>query len=416
MSDAASLLAAHAGPPGWWARTADPALAPAASPLPARIGTAIIGGGVAGASMAFELVGRGAAPGSIAILEARQAAFGASGRNGGFVLSFPGVELLDWVRLRGREGALELMRLNIENRRLVSEFVGERGLWAQRGGSWSLAVGEEESDRLRDCLDLLEEAAPGAFEFAPKAPAPVEGFAAGIRQREDFGIQPADYTAALAKASGARFVPGCVVEPGGILVRDGGVDLETSLGPVRADRVVLAANAWVPVFFPALDPGPLRPVRNHVIVAQVEEDAPDWGDAIWYADHGYLYFRALPGGRFLLGGARNLDPEPEETLDAGSNPRIAGGLKRQILPWVLAGSPTRILAEWTGPMAFSPDGAPLAGLAPGTQDRVAILAGFSGYGLGFHRVAARAAASALAGEGDGGPFHPGRFGGAVSRG
>ena len=59
-----------------------------ASPRPTLIGNVqadvcVIGGGLAGLSTALELVSRGR---SVVLLEAARVAWGASGRNGGFVL------------------------------------------------------------------------------------------------------------------------------------------------------------------------------------------------------------------------------------------------------------------------------------------------------------------------------------------
>ena len=61
-------------------------------------------------------------------------------------------------------------------------------------------------------------------------------------------------------------------------------------------------------------------------------------------------------------------------------------------------------------MAFTPDGLPVAGAAPGTGKRAFVLAGFTGYGLGFHRVAARSLVAAMHGGGGAAcPFDPARF-------
>jgi len=95
-----------------WYATAPPG--PQLAPLEgeARADVAIVGAGILGLSAALHLAARGAA---VAVVEAREPGYGASGRNGGFVV--PGFPLLDPDAVRRRLGA--------ENGEALARLVGE---------------------------------------------------------------------------------------------------------------------------------------------------------------------------------------------------------------------------------------------------------------------------------------------------
>lgn len=79
--------------------------------LPSEVDVVIIGAGYAGASIAYHLLeqGRGASkPLSIAILEAREACSGATGRNGGHLKPDPYHRAADALKIYGREAAEEV--------------------------------------------------------------------------------------------------------------------------------------------------------------------------------------------------------------------------------------------------------------------------------------------------------------------
>lgn len=375
-----------------WQRSADRAALPLPGPLPRRVQYLIAGLGITGAATALELVLHGVPASDIAIVEAAHLAFGASGRNAGFVLSFPGAEILDWRRNFGDAGARDLILLNERNRQLVREFVTTQGLWHQAGGSYFLAASPEEGARLRECSMMLGEAGAVGFELRDRHLPAGDGFHECIHQPADLGINPVLYVAALLRASGVGYTSGCLLQPGGIATDGDGLSIQTSLGSVRADHLILASNA----FSPFIDKHfatriPITPARNQVLLARVADAAAleRWGAGIYYSNEGYDYWRALPGGLFLLGGGRNHDREGEATWRHEQNPRIMRYLEDNLLPR-LVGPTATVLHRWQGTLGMSPDGIPLAGVLPGFGGLVSFAVGLSGYGLGFHRVLAEA--------------------------
>jgi gamma-glutamylputrescine oxidase len=72
----------------------------------------IVGGGLAGLSTALGLAERGVA--DVAVLEAQQVGFGASGRNGGFVFGGYSLDCADLLKTLGAARARELYALTTD--------------------------------------------------------------------------------------------------------------------------------------------------------------------------------------------------------------------------------------------------------------------------------------------------------------
>lgn len=395
MSELLNNLITH---PSHWHATANLGALPKASPLPARAKYCIVGLGIAGASLAYELVAQGVPPEHIVVLDGARTAFGASGRNGGFVLSFPGEDLLDWHARFGDEGTVELVKLNIRNRKLVRDFVEAHGLWHQAGGSYFAAWDESEAIEVRRCHELLERLGFRGYDLLETLPGPSSKYFATVFQRGDIGIHPVDYAAALVRAAGVRVVEDCAVASDGFVVAQDGVTVHTSRGDIECETLLLATNAYTGIFFNALAPTfPVTVARNQVLLARVEGETTNrlWGNALYYTRWGFDYWRQFPDGTILLGGGRNHDIEGETTAEMADNPKVLAYLEGEVMQRLSGGRPVEILRRWQGIMGFSPDHLPMTGWLPGAEGRVLFAGAFSGYGLGLHRVLVEAATRLL---------------------
>ncbi|MCX5731007.1 MAG: FAD-dependent oxidoreductase, partial [Deltaproteobacteria bacterium] len=112
-----------------------PPLPPASSgPLPDRAEVVIIGGGILGLSLAYELGRRGVR--DVVVLERSYLNSGASGRNGGGV--------------RAQWSTPTMIRLGLRSLQAFSRFAGETGVnvWFRRGGYLFLAPDAAQVKRL----------------------------------------------------------------------------------------------------------------------------------------------------------------------------------------------------------------------------------------------------------------------------
>jgi len=181
------------------------------------------------------------------------------------------------------------------------------------------------------------------------------------------------------------------------------VDVETDRGTIRADHVIAATNAATRRLLPAAKS--VRPVRAQALVAHVHP-APRWRRAV-YATHGGDYWRSLPGSRVLLGGLRRIRQREENTRDANPTEVMQFALRAFLRDLVGPDTLVHVTHAWAGTMGFTRDGLPWVGRMPGT-DRVAIVAGMNGHGMGWAPALAKNLVDHLADDAPPPPFSPGR--------
>src|SRR4051794_17558972 len=155
----------------------EPWSAPAAGRSEGAVDVAVVGGGVTGCACAHMLAQAGL---SVVVLDAREIASGASGRNGGFALRGGAPAYDDACRRLGAEQARALWRLT---ERSLDRLEGLAGDAFRRTGSLRLAADraerseiEAEYEALRDdgfvveWRDELAEAPAGRVPGAPPPP------------------------------------------------------------------------------------------------------------------------------------------------------------------------------------------------------------------------------------------------------
>jgi glycine/D-amino acid oxidase-like deaminating enzyme/CRP-like cAMP-binding protein len=163
----------------------------------------------------------------------------------------------------------------------------------------------------------------------------------------------------------------------------------TGRGTIVARRVVVATNAFTCDLLPGL--ASITPYQSQIMVT---EHVPDRARGrIVTSENGPVFFnQPMEGARdgrapLLLGGGddRPMRDPASRRRSAAVHARLLR-LRDSFYP-ELAGQPPS--TEWTGPMAFTPDGLPCIGfLRPG----VVIAAGYNGYGGSYTTVAGHLAA------------------------
>jgi glycine oxidase len=158
--------------------------------------------------------------------------------------------------------------------------------------------------------------------------------------------------AAAAAALGARIETGMPVLG---LRREGErvVGVETPAGPVAAARVVLCAGAWSPALAPF--PLPVEPVRGQILA--LESPRPALG-AIVVGPRCYLVPKR--DGSVVVGATEERAGFDARVTAAGLAELLAGA--RELLPALGAAS---FRGGWAGLRPATPDGLPAVGPAPG---------------------------------------------------
>jgi glycine/D-amino acid oxidase-like deaminating enzyme len=378
-----------------WTETAPPARLPA-SPLPSFTDVAIIGGGYTGLSAARTLARLGA---NVTLLEQRTLGWGASGRNGGFVLPGYKPEMEELDRRLGSERAARMFQLTLEAMRFLEQLITEEAIACDfaHSGAVTLAAkpghmrGLEESGRfMRERLGYETELL-GPSELRREIES--TRYHGGLVDPGGCSLQPAKYVRGLALAAeraGARLVEETEVTE--VRRVKGGFEVGTNRGPLQAQEVLAATNGYTPPALSAL--------RRRVIPIgsyQIATVPLDPGLARRLVPRGRVfsdtknllyYFRLSPDGRMVFGGRASFTPAGTKHSTA----ILAAGM-REVFP-ELAGA--TIEYAWSGKVAYPVDHLPHAGRLGGIHYAM----GYCGHGVALATYLGNRMGEVLAGRGD----------------
>lgn len=375
-----------------WTET-NPAPFRPASPLPERADVVVVGAGYTGLAAARALARRGA---SVAVLERHTIGWGASGRNGGFVLPGykPDIEAI--ARRLGLGEARRLFQLSLEAVASLEELVAQENISCHlvRCGGVTLAAKsghlrglEKGSTFLRRELGY-ETTVLSAHDLGAELGS--RRYHGGILDPGAGSLHPARYVqglAAAAERAGANVAEG--VEVSGIR-REGGVSvIKTSRGVVRAREVLVATNGYTGRAFPQLQRR-VVPVGSYLIATPPLDPAVAsrliprervLGDT----KNLLYYFRLSPDRRMVFGGRAAFTPSAvSRSADVLSRAMV------EVFP-ELAGM--EIEYAWSGQVAFALDQMPHAGSVGGVHYAM----GYAGHGVAMSTWLGARMGEALAG-------------------
>jgi D-arginine dehydrogenase len=198
--------------------------------------------------------------------------------------------------------------------------------------------------------------------------------------------------ASAARRAGAELSTGSTVAS--IEVRDGRVQGLCLHDGTRlaCGAVVLAAGAWSATLGAAIGaPLPLQPLRRHLVQLTVRAPLGAEHPVVWRVDD-ELYFRPETGGVLASPcDATALDPQGEPPVERAELERLADKLARTA-PSLAEGT---VRSHWACLRTFAPDRELVVGADPRVQG-LHWLGGLGGRGMGVAIGAARALARALA--------------------
>ncbi|MCJ1458754.1 hypothetical protein MMC28_009128 [Mycoblastus sanguinarius] len=390
--------------------------------LPASTSIVIIGSGVTGTSLAFNLLNQPSAS-SVLMLEARTACSGATGRNGGHTKHASYREFLDNMKTYGEEDAAKIVRFEYNCMKAVHTFAREHCIQCDSWegdtvdviydqGQWKKAkkaVGE-----IRRVLGEKDPAAQYKFwdaeetekEFLAEGSLGTVSYEAGSLSAYKFVIGMMD----LAIEKGLNLQ----TETPALKItnhEDGQWVVNTPRGEVKAGKVLLATNGYTAHLYPKLQ-GVIVPLRGHMTAQRPGKRLPRDGLKTTYSfiyDDGYEYMISRPqGSRFAgdiaIGGGSTKAPdvgvrEFGTTDDTTIDPIILNYVKNSTVGyfgsnWGDDHPEGRLRKAWTGIMGYSADGFPLVGQIPG-EEGLYIAASFQGSGMVLCLLAAKALVSMI---------------------
>ena len=358
-------------------------------PLPERAEIVIVGAGIMGLSIAYNLARRGLT--DLVILERGYLAHGASGRNGGGVRQ-------QWTN----ELNVRLMQQSVERCRRFARELGVN-VWFRQGGYLFLARTAAEMGWLERNVALQNRC---GLPTRLLDPGDVQGL---VPELDTTGILGAAYNGSDGILFPWPFLWGYgkrAVELGARLYTFTGVDaidaepddtyrVHTSRGTVHARRVINAAGAWSRDIARLVGVElPTYPVRHEICSS--EPLKPFLGPMVSELSTGLYVSQSMRGE--IVGGVSMHDEGP--TISMGSRLRFLSLYARRLTRLMPVLGDIKVLRQWAGPYENSPDGNPILGEPP-NRPGFFLAAGFVGHGFMMAPIVGDLYAEWLAG----GPRH-----------
>ncbi|WP_326525870.1 NAD(P)/FAD-dependent oxidoreductase [Sphingomonas sp.] len=336
-----------------------------------RFDIAIVGGGIAGATLAAEL----APHASLVVIERESAAgYHATGRSAAFWSeTYGGPHIQPLTTASAKELAPYLERLG-------ALHIGRTG----------------DAAAIDAFLDEFAGTGVELHRVAPAAQVP------GLRPEWTLGVfEPscayidvaalhADALGRVRRAGGALWLDADLASA----AREGGAwRIETTAGPLAADILVDAAGAWADRVALAAGVAPIgiQPYRR--TIAQLRTDPSPRAGMPLVVDIGeHFYFKPEAGGRLWLSPADETPVDPCDAAPEELDVAVAIDRMERAVDWRVVAVERR----WAGLRSFAPDRRPVYGFDP----RVSAFfwcAGQGGFGIQTAPAAARLAASLLLG-------------------
>ena len=354
----------------------------------------VIGGGIAGCSAALHLAERGL---KVALLEARQAGFGASGRSGAqFIFGYAcGQDRIE--RLAGEDDARTLWKITAEGLDLVRELVARHRIDCELSwGQMHVALKERQARDLREEVEELT----GRYGYDSvryldraevEARLATTRYCAGVLDSNSGHCHPLKYTRGLARAAeraGATLFESSRVTG---LERGPVVGVRTARGRIRAKFAVLAGNAYLEGLVPELQ-RKIMAVGTYIVATEPlgpERAGSLIRDNLAVADVNFVldYYRLSADHRLLFGGRVSYSG-----LDPLGTERATRLRMLKVFPQL---QDARIDYAWGGYVDITVNRAPHFGRL---GDNLYFLQGFSGHGMALTGIAGKLAAEAIAGQ------------------
>jgi gamma-glutamylputrescine oxidase len=359
----------------------------------------VVGAGIAGCSAALHLARRGY---KVALLEARFAGYGASGRSGGQLIFGVASSQKALTAQVGHENAHRLFALSVEALDLTRALIDSYAIACDYAANHvHVATKPRHVRELTEWADELHgeygyESASLLNRDELQGHVRSDLYLGGLLDSRSGHLHPLKYTRGLAQAAeheGVRIFENTRVlryrtgnESGGA----GGVAVHTGRGVVHCEHLILCGNAYLDGVAPALArrilgvgtyivaTAPLDPTRARALLPSNAAVA----DINWILD----YFRLTADHRLLFGG--------RVSYSAMQPPHLTESMRRRLVRVFPALENVAIDYTWGGYLDITMSRAPDFGrLAP----NVYYLQGFSGHGMALTGLAGKLVAEAVSG-------------------
>ncbi|WP_445005898.1 NAD(P)/FAD-dependent oxidoreductase [Halomonas mongoliensis] len=379
----------------WYAATAHPA-----PERPALVGeldcdVCVVGAGFTGLSAALHLAERGL---SVVVLEAARVGFGASGRNGGQIVNSYSRDM-DVIEAKyGAETARALGDMAFEGNRIIRERVERYAIDCDLAdGNLFAACNRRQLDGLREHQALWERYGYRELELlegeAVKREVNSDRYVGALVDHGGGHLHPLNLVlgqAAALESLGGRIYEQSAVEA---VIHGEPVTLRTARGRVRAERVVMAGNAYLRGVLPEIE-GRSMPCGTQIIATEPLGEARaraliPLGKAVEDCNYLLDYYRLTRDNRLLYGGGVNYGGEDPADITAVIRPKMLATFPQL--------ADVKVDHAWSGTFLMTLNRLPQFGVLNGN---VYYAQGYSGHGVTCTHLAGKLIAEVMHGQGE----------------
>ncbi|QHA82832.1 FAD-dependent oxidoreductase [Pseudomonas mediterranea] len=375
------------------------------TPLPALKGNlsvdvAIVGGGFVGLWTALQLLEKDPTC-RIAIIEQDICGGGASGRNGGFVMSW-------WPKISslsaqcGKDEAVRLARASAAAIGEIEAFCAAHGIDAhfRRAGWLWTATSDAQRGAWNDVLQTCQRLGEAVYmplsnrEIARRTGSPMH--LEGVLEISNATVQPARLVRGLRRVALEKGIKIFENTPMIGLERGKPAVLQVPKGRIAAQSVVLANNAWAAAI-PELRRTVLPVTSTIVATAPIPDrlESIGWtgGEAITDSQLMVDYYRTTRDGRIAFGkGTGMISYGSRVDASYDDNPQLSQDTEQDFRRTYPHLSDVPVTHAWCGPIDRTFDSLPVFGHLEGAPNIVYGI-GWSGNGVGPSRLGGRILAS-----------------------
>ena len=359
-------------------------------------GICVVGAGFAGLSCALQLLQSGAGP--VTLIDRGHVAYGASGRNGGFVFGGYSLDEKALVKAVGLDQARSLYRLTLDGVDLVKHRIQSLNIECDANPAGVLWANWFNDDRvLKEKQAYLSEQFDVSWRYidqeALASDLQTTRYRGGLIEDNAIHFHPYRYAAALAREIarlGGQIHDNTMMT--GLDRQGDRVHVKTPHGLIKADRVVLCGGGYQQRADHSPISHALMPIATFVMVTEPIPDQIEqlmktpW--AVYDTRFAFDYYRPLPDGRLLWGGRIEAFDSSRESIERKLRSDLA-----KVFPQLKT---VQVDAVWSGNMGYSRHQMPQLGCL---DEQVWYAQAFGGHGVSTSNMGGMLIARALA-EGD----------------
>lgn len=332
------------------------------TPPPGEADVVIVGSGYTGLHAALQTARDGL---STIVLDAAELGGGCSSRNGGQVSTSVKGSFTKLAAKYGGQQAQALLQEGVNALEYLDTFISQEGVecdWI-RCGHFSGAHNPAAYERKARELQALPSALGIEWQMVPRAEQRREIgsdlYHGGVIFPSHGALHPGKYHQELlnrVQSAGAMTIGHCAVQR--IEKRDGGFDVHTAAGVIRAGKVALATNGYTDAAAPWLRRR-IIPIGSYIIATQPLSEAlareiSPFGRTMTDTRRLVYYYRLCPRGQRMIFGGRVALSETDPGVSA---PRLHAAMS-EIFPQL---SSAQISHSWLGFVGYTFDALPHVG-------------------------------------------------------